>query len=659
MPVAPMSKVSIVALSERKEELVGRLHEMGAVQITDAASAAAEQEEFTGLFLPFQASTRELRLAIARSEFLIELLERFEEKKGGLLAGLLARRVHMKYREFISAEEEVDLESLYRELEGNDVKLRRLKARVAEAEKEVAYLDAWKPLSFPFEQLEELETTEPRTVIIDLEQLASWDIEMEITCPFSSWEEVYREDGRSFLMVLVHRDGLADFDQLAQRFFLELAPLDIHSGTVRERMRSLEEEIRGLNVTIAGLEEGMRQALALKPRLLSLHDYLYNRLLKEEVQANFIHTELAVALEGWVETSRVEELRGALEALGEEVDFSLEEPGEDELAPTLLVNRRRIRPAESIIELFGPPSHSETDPTPFVAPFFILFFAMCIGDVGYGAILALAFWLALKKLDVSEKTRGFLRLFMYCGCATILVGIFTVGYFGIDINSLPGFLKFPGTLDILYDPVPYMIICAALGLIHISLGVAIEMYDNMRANSAWLGFCEQGTTLLLWLGLAVTAIGFGAKVDAVGRLGLYTMAAGAAGIVFLSNIGSKTIAGKFFGGLFNIYGLFASTIGDVASYLRLYALGLATIAIGSVINTIGGLVLKIPVAGILLLLLVLIGGHSFNLAINFLGAFVHPLRLQYVEFFGKFYEDGGETFAPFALSTRKIVIDDR
>ena len=248
-----------------------------------------------------------------------------------------------------------------------------------------------------------------------------------------------------------------------------------------------------------------------------MNDYLYNRLLKEEVLGSFIHTGLAVALEGWVETCRVEELRVALEALGEEVDFSLEEPGEDELVPTLLVNRRRIRPAESLIELYGIPERSETDPTPFVAPFFILFFAMCIGDVGYGAILALAFWLAMKKLDVSEKTRRFLRLFFYCGLATMVVGVFTRGYFGIDGAVLPGFLKFPGTLDILYNPIPIMLICAALGLIHISIGVAIEMYDNVRANSVWLGFCEQGTTLLLWLGLAVTAIGYLAGLDPVGQ----------------------------------------------------------------------------------------------------------------------------------------------
>jgi V/A-type H+-transporting ATPase subunit I len=312
-----------------------------------------------------------------------------------------------------------------------------------------------------------------------------------------------------------------------------------------------------------------------------------------------------------------------------------------------------------LIQLFGIPDHSETDPTPFVSVFFILFFGMCIGDVGYGLVLATLLWLAMNKLDISKAAKKFLRLFFYCAIASIVVGVFTRGYFGIEGEILPGFLKFAGTTDILYDPVPIMLICLALGLIHISIGVAIEMYDNMRHNSVWLGICEQGTTLLSWLGIAVAAVGFGVGLQAVGRIGAFIVMAGVAGIVFLSNISSKSLAGKFFGGLYNLYGLFASTIGDVASYLRLYALGLATVAVALVINKMAAQVWGIPVLGIILVIAILLGGHVFNLAISFLSAFVHPLRLQYVEFFGKFYDDGGEAFAPFALDMRKTVIDDR
>jgi V/A-type H+-transporting ATPase subunit I len=407
------------------------------------------------------------------------------------------------------------------------------------------------------------------------------------------------------------------------------------------------------------LEDRVREKLPLKPKLMALNDYLRNLLRKEEVKENFLRTERVVAVEGWVEEARQEEVRKALEEMGEAVEVTFSPPSEGEFPPTLLVNDKRIKPAENLINLFGLPNPAETDPTPFVAPFFILFFGMCIADVGYGAILFLVTWWAQRKLDLSEAARSFFRLIMYCGVAAMVVGVLTRGWFGIENESLPAFLKFPGTLDVLMNPVPMMLICAALGLLHISLGVGIEMYDNIKHNSVWAGFCEQGTTLLVWLGLAVLALGAGIKVNAVKTAGMITMAAGAAGVVFLSNISSKSLLGKFFGGLYNLYGLFGGTIGDVASYLRLYALGMATVAIGSVVNRMAGMVLGIPVLGVIALVVILAGGHLFNLLINLLGAFVHPLRLQYVEFFGKFYEDGGEPFQPFALRTSKVVIDDR
>jgi V/A-type H+-transporting ATPase subunit I len=473
------------------------------------------------------------------------------------------------------------------------------------------------------------------------------------------WEEVYREKGRVFLVALVHVDDLAEFDLLTSERGMETAQFDGRTGTIAEEMVRAEEELKRERELRAEAEGEIKERLPLKPQVMALNDFLYNRLVKEEAKGKLLHTQSVVALEGWVEESRLEEVKEGLKGLGQKVDIAFASPEEDDVPPTLMVNRPRIRPTENLINLFGTPNHEETDPTPFVTPFFILFFAMCIGDLGYGLILAFAFWLAMRKLDITKTTRSFLRLFYYCGLATIVVGVFTRGYFGIDGEVLPGFLKFPGTMDIIKHPEPLMLICVALGLIHISLGVAIEMWDNARNNSWWLGFCEQGTTLLLWLGIAVFGVGLIAGVGSLKTGGLYLMLAGAVAIVFLSNISSKSIAGKFFGGLFNLYGLFGGTIGDVASYLRLYALGLATVAIGFVVNLMAGMVLGVPVLGILLMLVVLLGGHTFNLLVNFLGAFVHPLRLQYVEFFGKFYEDGGEPFAPLALETRKTMIDEK
>lgn len=663
MSVARMTRVTVLASRGAREELVDRLHNLGAVHINDISATSPEDEELRKLFQPFEPETRTLRLSIARTDFIIELFERYMDEKGGLVSGFLKERVHLGYDEFMAIQDHFDLEAVYRELEEYDIQLRRADAAISGLEDELEGLRHWKAMDAPLGELRGMDRVRFRPLIAGPSRLDAWAEELEERCPHSAWEEVGRERESVYLAAMVHLDDLAEFDVLSSEAGFETAQLGDGKGSVAEEMRRRTERLVEEKAEKSRIEEIIGGMLDLKPKVMALNDFLHNQLAKEEVKKRFLHTRSVVALQGWVEKDRREEVYTGIESLGASADVAFSDPEEGDEPPTLMVNRRRIRPAETLIELFGIPNHEETDPTPFVAPFFILFFGMCIGDVGYGLVLAGAFWLALKKLDVSDNVRRFLRLFMYCGIASIVMGVLTRGYFGIDGylgvegKSLPGFMMFPGTMDLLYEPIPFMIICLALGLLHISIGVAIEMRDNIRQNSLWLGICEQGTTLLFWFGIAVAAIGFGTGVKPLGQVGMYIGAAGIASVILLSNIQSKSIAGKIFGGLYNFYGLFASTIGDVASYLRLYALGLATIAIGMVINIMASLVWGIPVLGIVVMLAIVLGGHLFNLAVSFLSAFVHPLRLQYVEFFSKFYEDGGEPFAPLALETRKTVID--
>jgi V/A-type H+/Na+-transporting ATPase subunit I len=665
MPIARMTKIFVLAPREMREELVDRLHLVGAVHIYDAAAASREDDELKALLSPFEPETRALRLAIARTEFIIGLLERFEEAKSGPISGFLKERIHLSLDEYMEVEKDFDLEATYMELEGWDVELRRIEGEISALEEEQEALRPWRDMDLALGETERIASVSFVPLLAGTTTLNAWSEELESRCPHVYWEEIGRERERAFVAALVHLQDLGEFDMLAGEFGYEPTLLGGRKGSVAAEIAESEDKLAAEIAVKERIEESIKEKLAIKPRVMALNDFLNNQLAKEDIKRRFLHTDSVVALEGWVEESRQEEVQDELRGLGMSTDVSFAQPEAGEETPTLMINRPRIRPAETLIELFGIPNRDETDPTPFVAPFFILFFGMCIGDVGYGLILAGAFWLALKKLDVSDNVKRFLRLFMYCGVVSIVVGVFTRGYFGIDSyltvagSELPGFLKFPGTMDLLYDPIPFMVICLALGLIHISIGVAIEMHDNMRQNSVWLGICEQGTTLVSWFGIAVAAIGFGAGIKAIGQVGLYILVAGVAGIIFLSNIQSKSIAGKVFGGLFNLYGLFASTIGDVASYLRLYALGLATIAIATVVNIMAKQVWGVPVLGIVLVLVVLLGGHAFNLAVSFLSAFVHPLRLQYVEFFSKFYEDGGEPFRPLALETRKTVIDEK
>ncbi|MEJ5186577.1 MAG: V-type ATP synthase subunit I [Candidatus Geothermincolales bacterium] len=663
MAVVPMVKIEIAAPRSKREELVEELHRLGAVQVRSLPSLVdpSTLEPEVGLELDgYVPETRRLRLELSRVDFLIELVERFEEKPRGLLSSMVRPRVHFTLEDYLRVKGEIDLDEVYRKGEGLDARIRELEHRRSELEREREALLPWQDLDAAFEEIGSPATVTGRFIAIPPNRLDGWAEELERECPPSDWTEVSRSYDKVYIIAFVHRSHVEAFESIGQRWGVEDVLMKVERGTVRERIISLEKAMEENSAERERLVEEIRSLVPLKEKLLLLNDYLYNQLLKEEVKGDFLHTQRAFLVEGWVRKEEAEGVAESLRRLGEDVVVSFEEPEEGEVPPTALVNRRLLHPVESLVRLFGLPNYQETDPTWVMAPFFVFFFGMCMADVGYGVVLTLAFWFLLKKLDVSENVRRFLRLFMYGGMATILGGVLTRSYFGIfatEPERFPRFLQFKGTFDPLFNPLPYMGFCCALGLLHISLGTAIEMYDNARWNSPWRAFCEQGTTLVLWLGLAVTAVGGALKSDPALKAGLYIMAAGAAGIVFLSNVGAKSWLGKFFGGLYNLYNAFGGTIGDVASYLRLFALGLATMAIGDVINRMGSLFLGIPGLGIIFLFLILLGGHLFNVVINLLGAFVHPLRLQYVEFFGKFYEDGGAPFTPFGLTTRKTVIE--
>lgn len=659
MPVAKMMKLEVLTPLEKRDELVDLLYQLGAVHVEDLPAHLESRENLQEMVDPCQVDDREAKLALSKTEFLLELLERFEKGKGGLLGAFLSGRVHLTYEEFLAMERQVDLEGLYRELEEVDVRLRHVESSINESRRMAEALRNWVGLDIRLAEPREFETCAFFLVIVRDTAFSSWVEEMEQVCPHSTWEEIHKTMDARYLAVLVHREQLSSFQELFSKHGLEEVNFPGLEDTPREELERIGKRLEELEGEKAALTDRVVEKMPLKPKLLALYDYYSNLLRKEEAKNQMLRTERTVLVGGWVEEARKGELEEALRGLGEELDVTFSPPSEEEIPPTKLVNRKRVVPAETIINLFGLPNPIETDPTPFVAPFFVLFFGMCISDVGYGLLLALAAWWALKKLDLSAAARNFVRLILYCGLSAMVVGVLTRGYFGIEGESLPAFLKFPGSQDVLNNPVPVMLVCAALGLLHISIGVAIEMFDNMRNDSIWAGLFEQGTTLLMWLGLALLALGAGAKVDPLRKIGTYTLLGGAAGVVLLSNYKSRSLLGKFFGGLYNLYGLFGGTIGDVASYLRLYALGMATVAIGSVVNRMALMIKGIPVLGILLMVVVLVGGHLFNLLINLLGAFVHPLRLQYVEFFSKFYEDGGVPFRPLGLETSKVVIDDR
>jgi V/A-type H+-transporting ATPase subunit I len=263
-----------------------------------------------------------------------------------------------------------------------------------------------------------------------------------------------------------------------------------------------------------------------------------------------------------------------------------------------------------------------------------------------------------KYLPLGKKAKDLLTILAWGAGAAIIVGVPTGGWFGIETQKLPHVLRSVAVMDGLNKTAVAMCVAIGIGLIHMLIGTGIEFRDNWRQGNRSDALIDQGLVFFLFVGGGIAVALYVAKIVPVA---VPMAVAGAAIVLMLLLLGrsAKSIPGKAVNGLYETYGTVVGYVSDSISYVRLFALGLSTVIIALVVNNMAGLVYGVgPIIGIILMVLVLVVGHTFNIAINLLGAFVHPLRLEFVEFFGKFYDDGGREFKPLGIESKIVLIED-
>jgi V/A-type H+-transporting ATPase subunit I len=314
-----------------------------------------------------------------------------------------------------------------------------------------------------------------------------------------------------------------------------------------------------------------------------------------------------------------------------------------------------------VIDLYGRPKYTELDPTPILAPFFAIFFGLCLTDAGYGLTLVAMALFFLKKFRLGRGTRKLFQLLLWSGLATIAAGVITGGYFGIDWSKLdPQSPLVRAVLAVkLFDPIAdamtFFKVAIICGVAHIFAGLILKMIIGIREGQTVRSLLMHGPWLLADVGLGITMLNFLSPVaESLAQWGGYLLGAGLVGIFLFSGIGSKNAiawVGKGLGGLYGVISIFS----DILSYSRLVALGLATAVIAGVIDILGLMLVKIPYIGILLAIVLFLVAHLAYMLISCLGAFVHTARLNFVEFFSKFYEGGGEPFTPLRKKGHYVV----
>jgi V/A-type H+-transporting ATPase subunit I len=632
MSVSKVKRIQLLTHIASSDALLAELQEEGLIHIDKI-----DIEESGLQALPTEAA--ELDHWLYKLNQAIGILSQWQVK--GLGEKLSGRKPEVKIQARRAALE-FDYRRVIADVDKLDADLGRLQGHLKFLEKERSALLPLQGMSLPIRSVSPTPSTDVHVGAVPVtrwEDLWSW-AESEPVCA-----HVIRRDKRVvhvLLMLWAKERGrldaeLKEFSFNPQHFsegVLKRADERDRVADVLAKMRQEEQETRLRLDELT--QEGQRLAEHLDD-LKRAYDVLFNEREKLESSGLLGRTRRVVFLEGWIKSSDITRLEARLGRFADAVEYYLRDPGPDEEFPVALDNRRVWRPFELITKLYGLPRGGTVDPTVPLAPFFFVFVGLTVSEAGYGLLVTLLSLLYLWLAKPKGGLRHFLILLSILGVANVIIGTLVGGWFGFPIRRLL-------LLDPLADPVRFLVLALALGFVQVWFGTFLAMVSKFKDREFAPGIAKCG-----WLLLLPGLIAYGALKQPLG--GVIALVGAGAIIGFTSS--SRNPLARLFGGLYGLYGI-SGYLSDILSYSRLLALGLATSVIAMVVNTLCQTALGIPWVGWLFAALIFVGGHLFNLGISFLGGFVHSMRLQFVEFFSKFFQSGGKPFKPFALESKYI-----
>ena len=656
MSIINMQRVAVIGLDTEKEKLMNQLMDFGAVELTDQSGKLSEEIWAGSTSID---EDREKAAAIEgklnRAEQALEVIEKYGDIRHPLFK--TRRSVKKSQMGRILEEEKTNEKNVDYLLEMNE-RIHSLNEKLNKLNQDKASLNPWVNYDPPLE-ITGTDTTVIFTGVLpagtDTEKLGAL-LEEEIETVL--FKVVGSDKDMFYTAVLTPEERQDDVLALLKQSGFSLVTFKDMKGTVTENLERIEGEKDVLENEIKETASEIGAAAGMKDGIEEYSDILTIGLDKERIRAKLLKTRKTFFIEGWVPERCVSDVSAILDENG--CYYTFREPLEDEEVPVLMENRSMVVPFEAVTEMYSLPAYRGFDPTSIFALFYAVFFGMMLSDAGYGILMAVGCWAALKKFDLEGMTYKMVKLLFYCGISTTVWGALFGGWFGDIVPVFTRtFLEKEVTVSPLWfnpldDPMKLLILSLALGVIHLFIGMGIKAYMQIREGHWFDAVCDEGFWYVTILGL-IAWLGGGTINEALPKIGMYMSIVGAAGLLLTGGRHNKGF-GKITGGLSNIYNI-TSYMSDILSYARLLALGLATGVIAQVVNTMGTL-FGGGITGLIALTVIFLFGHTLNLAINALGAFIHASRLQYVEFFGKFYEDGGEPFDPFRRKTKYIKLED-
>ncbi len=665
MAVCKVKKVNIFTHISLKDKTIEELQKAGCIQIKNVTP---KLENYNLRDYPL-ASSSELDAALSEVKYCIEYLANYkgEAKKTDDLVDY-SKEVY-EYDNLALLYAQFNYQDIYKKCKELDSKLMELKSRENHLESTKEELAEWKDLEVKVEDLEGTKKVNLALGFLPVKDCASCLEEIKKIGEEIEVIKFGEDKRRSKIIIFSIPKYNSSLKTVLNKYNFEYFkfPKELR-GTPLEIIKDIDRELAEIGKKRGEITKASVQLYKNHLPLYLAFDHLFISKSKKEIEKYLKQTQRVLILEGWVLEKNQDSLKKRLEEKYPEVEISFSEPEENEEIPTALNNRKIIKPFEVITELYGIPQYKEIDPTPLLAPFFFIFFGMCLSDAGYGLIMALLFYLATKKIPVKGMAKKLFHLLILGGLSSFLVGVLTGSWLGDTLNYLPKQILWVRNILVdkvalinpINDPMPLLAFSLILGLAQIYTGIITKLGDNVRNNKINDGLMDQGSWLLLITGILVFLVASTLSLSKfILSLSQYMMIGGVVSIILTQGRANKNIIKRVGAGILALYNGITGYLSDVLSYSRLFALGLATSIIAVVINTLVILVKDVPYVGFILVILIYLGGHLFNLLISALSAFIHSARLQYVEFFTKFYQGGGTPFRPFKITTKYLDIQTK
>ena len=632
-----MKHLRLLGMESEREALLKTMQDLECVEISHIDGS--EEALKTGLAKPddrallnAQEESRAYRAALAA-------LDRFAPEK----KGMFRKRQGVSRASFFDEENERQARAAAEAINADMRRLGEIESERTKNEALRASLTPWLAVDAPLDStdgvLSLLFGTVGATVTDDALRALSDSLSGLLT-----WQQASSDKTLRYLLIACHKS-------VKEQALSALRELGFSTVSFRGLCRTAEENDKKLEAALAALESERREIERRVERfggnretLLEASDRAAILLRREEAKSRLVETDKVFLLEGWLPADCCTALEKALEPFTCAVETR--EPAEDEYpqVPVQLRNNKLTRPLNMVTEMYSLPAYGTLDPNPLMAPFFILFYGIMMADMGYGLLMMIASVIIGKKYRPKGTSGELFSLLGLCGLSTFIVGAMTGGFFGDFLTQLVAIVS-PGTvfaLPKLFDPLDdltmILIGSMALGLVQIITGMAISLIEKCKRKKFLDAFFEEITWWIVFLGIALAVLKKGTAV-------LYLGCA----LVLLGPIVQGKGWGKLTGVFGSIYNHVTGYFGDILSYTRLMALMLA----GSVIAQVFNMLAAMP-GNVVAFLIISMLGNAMNFGLNLLGCYVHDLRLQCLEFFNKFYVDGGKPFRPMTLDTEYV-----